>query len=79
MNLPAKKLSSRLPRTFPVGARYVVEGRPGRDGDMQVSSRYVILPDGRRIDVGLDQGPVGREIRPRRNRPRRARKNYLGR
>jgi hypothetical protein len=39
--------SSRLPSRFPVGTKYVIEGRPGDEGQMQVYSRYVEFPDGR--------------------------------
>jgi hypothetical protein len=48
---------------------------------MRVSSRYVLLPNGKRIDIGLDQAPAARETRQsgRRNSARRSRKNYSGR
>jgi hypothetical protein len=39
---------------LPVGARYVVEGRGGKDGEFRIFSRYVVLPGGRRINVPLD-------------------------
>ena len=32
MGLPIDRLSSRLPRRFPVGAKYVVEGYGGEEG-----------------------------------------------
>jgi hypothetical protein len=37
-----------LPERFPVGTRYVVEGRAG-EGGFLVHSRYLELPDGRRL------------------------------
>jgi hypothetical protein len=40
--------SQHLPERFPVGTRYVVEGRAGKDGFL-VHSRYLELPDGRRL------------------------------
>lgn len=43
--------SNRLPKSFPVGAIYVVEGRGGDRGRLSVSARYVIMPGGKRIDV----------------------------
>jgi hypothetical protein len=49
--------SSVLPRRFPVGARYVVEGRGGEDGRLRVVSRYVVLPGGQRINVPSDPAP----------------------
>ena len=51
MHLRASHKSSRLPKRFPVGATYVVEGRAGARGQLLVSSRYVVLPGGRRIDI----------------------------
>src|SRR6478672_8835527 len=41
MHLRASHKSSRLPKRFPVGATYVVEGRTGARGQLLVSSRYV--------------------------------------
>jgi hypothetical protein len=46
--------SSSLPTRFPVGARYVVEGRGGEDGQLRVFSRYVVLPGGRHIKLAAD-------------------------
>jgi hypothetical protein len=54
MHLRASHKSSRLPKRFPVGATYVVEGRAGARGQLLVSSRYVALPGGRRIDISAD-------------------------
>lgn len=42
---------NRLPRSFPVGAVYVVEGQTGEQGRLNVSARYVVMPSGKRIDV----------------------------
>ncbi|MGB7259757.1 MAG: hypothetical protein WBD48_16915 [Pseudolabrys sp.] len=36
--------SHRLPSRFPVGTKFVIEGRPGKEG--QVFSRYLEFPDG---------------------------------
>jgi hypothetical protein len=38
--------SSRLPSRFPVGTKFVIEGRRGGEGQMQVYSRYLEFPDG---------------------------------
>lgn len=43
--------SHRLPKSFPVGAVYVVEGTGGHYGCLSVSARYVVMPSGKRIDV----------------------------
>ena len=53
MQLPTDGLQNRLPRRFPVGAKYVVEGYGGDEGDLRVIARYVVMPGGRRINVCL--------------------------
>jgi hypothetical protein len=45
--------SQRLPKRFPVGTRYVVEGRAG-GGRFIVHLRYLQLPDGRRLALPLE-------------------------
>jgi hypothetical protein len=60
MNLPANQSFRRLPKRFPVGARYVVEGRSDAHDALRVLSRYVLLPDGRRIDVPVDSRPAAK-------------------
>jgi hypothetical protein len=48
-----------LPKFFPVGAVYVVEGKGGEHGRLDVSARYVVMPGGKRIDVaGRERGPA---------------------
>jgi hypothetical protein len=39
--------SSRLPSRFPVGTKFVIEGKRGGEGQLQVFSRYLEFPDGR--------------------------------
>jgi hypothetical protein len=51
MRVATEPRSNRLPKSFPVGAVYVVEGRGGDHGRLSVSARYVIMPGGTRIDV----------------------------
>jgi hypothetical protein len=55
----AGRQSPRLPDRFPVGTRYVVEGRAGR-----ISLHYLEFPDGRRIDLPADPAtwPVARRL-----------------
>jgi hypothetical protein len=48
----------RLPSRFPVGTRYVIEGRSGR-----IQSRYLEFPDGRRVRL-----PIEPSERPRPDR-----------
>ena len=54
MGLPIDRLSSRLPRRFPVGAKNVVEGYGGEEGKLRVIARYVVLPGGQRVNVPAD-------------------------
>src|SRR5580704_15164639 len=56
MRLPIDRQSNPLPKRFPIGARYVVEGRGGEDGHLRVVSRYVVLPGGQRINIPSDPG-----------------------
>jgi hypothetical protein len=52
---PNLKLN-RLPRRFPVGTTYVVEGQGGEHGQLLVSSRHLVLPGGQRIEIAADCG-----------------------
>jgi len=58
MRSPIDRSAGPLPKRFPVGARYVIEGRGGEDGRLRVFSRYVVLPGGQRINVPSDFGPL---------------------
>jgi len=63
MNLPAKRRQpSRLPKHFPIGATYVIEGRGGENGHLRVFSRYVVLPSGQRINVAGDSPSVSASL-----------------
>jgi hypothetical protein len=58
----------RLPNRFPVGTRFVIEGREGR-----VHLRYLEFPDGRQVVLPADAGvrPSSRRARPRRSAGRK--------
>ena len=56
-----------LPREFPEGTRFVVEGRPDPDGKTRIVSRYLVFPDGRRVDLPVPALPAAR-LRPLRRR-----------
>jgi hypothetical protein len=43
--------STELPSRFPVGTRYVVEGKPDKKGIFRVTSRCLIFPDGRELHL----------------------------
>jgi hypothetical protein len=51
VDAPSSYRPSQLPRRFPVGATYVVEGVGGAEGHLRVIARYVVLPGGRRINI----------------------------
>ena len=38
--------ANSLPNRFPVGTKFVIEGRRGGEGEVQVFSRYLEFPDG---------------------------------
>ncbi len=59
----------RLPKRFPVGTRYVLEGVPGKEGQLQVISRMLVLPNGTRFDLTHESS----RTRPRRSGARRRR------
>src|SRR5262249_38218062 len=73
MPLSIRHKLSRLPKRFPVGTTFVVEGRPvsanGKNhGQLRVFSRFVVLPGGRRIDLASDATTLPRSRPPRRSR-----------
>jgi hypothetical protein len=58
--------ADRLPSRFPVGTRYVVEGRGGGDGRLRIHLRYLEFPDGRHVDLPVDSADRMRSRRRRR-------------
>lgn len=72
MHLSLSRKSNRLPKKFPIGATYVIEGKGGDKGHLRVFSRYVILPDGERINLG---GDFTKPVRSRARRPRNSAKS----
>ena len=50
-----------LPRRFPVGAKYVVEGYGG-EREVRLIARYVVLPGGQRINLPAD---LSKPVSPR--------------
>lgn len=70
MDLSSSRLPGRVPRRFPIGTTYVVEGYGGEQGHLRVISRYVVLPGGRRINVpGSIAPPVPAIAMTRRRDP----------
>ncbi len=62
---------SRLPSRFPVGTHYVVEGVPGKDGELLITARYVVLPNGTQVILPVsDSRPLVLDPRPCAIEPR---------
>ena len=57
---------SRLPSRFPIGTRYVIEGRGGH-----VHLRYLEFPDGRQIKLPADRVTQREPRSPLTTNPRR--------
>ena len=57
---------SRLPSRFPIGTRYVIEGRGGH-----VHLRYLEFPDGRQIKLPADRVAPRESRTPLTTGPRR--------
>ncbi|MGA8920254.1 MAG: hypothetical protein WB540_16125, partial [Pseudolabrys sp.] len=61
---------SRLPSRFPVGTKFVIEGKRGGEGQVQVFSRYLEFPDGTFFPLPArppKSPPAGRRIRRSRS------------
>ena len=54
MSLPNARQRNRLPKQFPAGTVYVVEGCGGQNGYLRVSSRYIVMPSGRKLEIPAD-------------------------
>jgi hypothetical protein len=70
MSLSTRHNLNRLPKRFPVGTTFVVEGRAiapdsKNNGHLRVFSRFVVLPGGRRIDLAGDSPGITRNRRSR--------------
>jgi hypothetical protein len=62
-----------LPSRFPVGTKFVIEGRPRGEGQVQVYNRYLEFPDGTRIRLPLRPGKRATALKPASSRRRTAR------
>jgi hypothetical protein len=67
-------LADGLPSRFPIGTRYVVEGRGGGEGRLRIRLRYLEFPDGRQVELPVDLAHRGRARRRRIRRRGKARK-----
>jgi len=91
MGVSLQRSPARLPRRLPIGARYVVEGYGGGEGKLRVIARYLLLPDGNRINVpgelSRPASPLAKAARRRsdskqsrpKRRPQRNREKFSNR
>ena len=66
--------SGRFPQRFPVGTKFVIEGKRGGEGQVQVFSRYLEFPDG--TFYPLPARPAKRKSPPAGRRARRSRRAH---
>jgi hypothetical protein len=59
--------TTQLPSRFPIGTKFVIEGRPAGDGEVQVYRRFIEFPDGRylRLPARPDKLKSARRARSR--------------
>ncbi len=62
-------VTSGLPSRFPVGTKFVIEGRPGGKG--RVFSRYLEFPDGTRVRLPKHGAKPKSAVQSAERRPRR--------
>lgn len=48
---------TRVPAILPEGTRFVVEGHQAPDGKTVVVARYLVFPDGRRVNLPVAIAP----------------------
>ncbi len=48
--------TARLPSRFPAGTKFVVEGEDAADGRVRIVARYLVDPDGTRVNL-LESSP----------------------
>jgi hypothetical protein len=64
--------SNRLPSRFPVGTKFVIEGRRAGEGEVQVFKRYIEFPDGTHLRLPKQPDKRRSVLARRRNRSSRA-------
>jgi hypothetical protein len=50
---------TELPRCLPTGSKYIIESHGSKNG-RRLMNRFVVLPDGRRVDLTPRLVPIGR-------------------
>lgn len=66
--------TDRLPSRFPVGTKFVIEGRRGGAGKVQVFSRYLEFPDGSFYPLPARPSARGKAEKVRRGSRQRGRR-----
>jgi len=56
MSLSTDRQIRNLPKRLPAGTVYVVEGRGDQHGKLRVSSRYVLMPSGQKVEIPMELG-----------------------
>ena len=64
----------RLPDRFPVGTHYVVEGMPDENGELTITSRCVVLPNGTEFSLPVTPKRIARQMSRRAATQRQIRK-----
>ena len=67
--------ADRLPDRFPVGTKFVIEGKPAGEGQTQVISRFIEFPDGTRLKLPTRPAPQKSAPAGRRTRIKQRRKH----
>lgn len=62
-----------LPNRFPVGTKFVIEGKPRGEGQVQVFKRYLEFPDGTFVRLPAHPAPGARKAKPATRRARASR------
>jgi hypothetical protein len=59
---------SRLPSRFPVGTKFVIEGRQAEDSEVQIFKRFLEFPDGTHVRLPSRQAKRTAVAEKRRHR-----------
>jgi hypothetical protein len=66
----------RLPNRFPVGTKFVIEGKRGGEGQVQVFSRYLEFPDGTLFPLAIRPSKPKSPLAARRGRRSRSSRGH---
>lgn len=63
-----------LPNRFPIGTKFVIEGQPRGEGEVQVFKRYLEFPDGTFVRLPAHPAAAARKAKPALRGARAARR-----